>query len=267
MTTERTDTVMLAPDQPAVKQWLLISEFFGPTVQGEGARLGKPSVFLRLGGCNEHCVWCDTAYTWDWTGANGIKYDPRKELRRASFEELGSWLININNTTKVRMLTITGGEPLLQDEAIYEYLKHMRNSYYEWRDANWFVEVETNGTRIPFHSSEYVDCFNVSPKLANSGNSMSLRRNAEALFYFARLAHSDLAVFKFVVTGPSDFEEVNDICNAYGIPSHKVYVMPEGRSEVVLETRMQTIITEAIAAGYNITPRLHVQLWGDKRGR
>src|SRR5438046_5626962 len=61
---------------------LVVSEIFGPTFQGEGPSLGRRCVFLRLGACNLHCRWCDTPYTWDWTGRNGIEYDPRQELRR-----------------------------------------------------------------------------------------------------------------------------------------------------------------------------------------
>src|SRR5260370_42452272 len=65
---------------------LAISEIFGPTFQGEGSSIGRYCYFLRLAGCNQHCAWCDTSYTWDWTGRNGIKYDPKEEVYKYSVE-------------------------------------------------------------------------------------------------------------------------------------------------------------------------------------
>ena len=44
---------------------LRISEIFGPTIQGEGALIGKPTVFVRAGGCDYRCSWCDTLYAVD----------------------------------------------------------------------------------------------------------------------------------------------------------------------------------------------------------
>ena len=42
-----------------------ISEIFGPTIQGEGALIGQPTVFVRTGGCDYRCVWCDTPHAVD----------------------------------------------------------------------------------------------------------------------------------------------------------------------------------------------------------
>jgi len=56
-----------------------INEIFGPTFQGEGQTIGKLSEFVRVSGCNLTCSWCDTPYTWDWKGLNGVVYDPKKE--------------------------------------------------------------------------------------------------------------------------------------------------------------------------------------------
>jgi 7-carboxy-7-deazaguanine synthase len=56
---------------------LVVSEVFGPTIQGEGPHAGQRAAFVRLGGCNLTCTWCDTAYTWD-----ARRYDLRAELHR-----------------------------------------------------------------------------------------------------------------------------------------------------------------------------------------
>ena len=45
-----------------MKQGIRISEIFGPTVQGEGPLIGRPTVFVRTGGCDYRCTWCDTLY-------------------------------------------------------------------------------------------------------------------------------------------------------------------------------------------------------------
>ena len=64
---------------------LLISEIFGPTIQGEGKSIGQTASFIRLGGCNLHCVWCDTPYTWD-----AARYDLREELTKIDIREIAS---------------------------------------------------------------------------------------------------------------------------------------------------------------------------------
>ena len=61
---------------------MIVSEVFGPTVQGEGPSCGRIATFVRLGRCDLRCSWCDTPYTWDWHGHNGVRYDPAQELER-----------------------------------------------------------------------------------------------------------------------------------------------------------------------------------------
>src|SRR5437016_1796340 len=117
---------------------LVVSEIFGPTFQGEGPSLGRRCVFLRLGGCNLHCRWCDTPYTWDWTGRNGVAYEPRKELQPMDPMAVWESLRSLGAET----LVISGGEPMLQQASLLPLLDRTVN-------AEWWVEIETAGTIAP----------------------------------------------------------------------------------------------------------------------
>jgi 7-carboxy-7-deazaguanine synthase len=225
---------------------LLVSEVFGPTIQGEGPSVGRPAAFVRLGGCNLDCSWCDTPYTWDWT-----RYRAADELRRVGVDDVVAQVAAMS----VPMLVVSGGEPLLQQRALLPLL--VAASEHRWR-----VEVETNGTVAPDADvSALVDQFNVSPKLANSGIAPERRLRPDVLRAFQAGAR---AVFKFVVCDASDVAEVRALVDEHGL--EPVYLMPEGVDATTLTARMRDLVGPAVAAGYRLTPRLHILLWGDRRG-
>ena len=136
-------------------------------LQGEGPSAGRPSAFLRLSRCNLACVWCDTAYTWHFAGDNrphrdGIAFD--RAVNQMTVPEAGV-AARIAALGKHR-LVITGGEPLLQAPALARMIPHLPTMH---------IEVETNGTVIPAPALDaLVDQYNVSAKLAHSGNSREL---------------------------------------------------------------------------------------------
>ncbi len=230
---------------------LLVSEVFGPTIQGEGPSLGRRCSFVRLGGCNLHCSWCDTPYTWDWSGRNGVRFDPAQELRQRTIEDVWEDLLQRG----AQMLVISGGEPLLQQDRLLPLLVRAQA-------AGWWVEMETAGTISPTPELvALVDRFNVSPKLANSGNPEAQRLVPAAI---SALRDSGKAAWKFVVVGSADLEEIARLVNAFGL--EPVYVMPEGITEEVLRLRTQAIVEEVLARGWNLTTRLHILLYGNRRG-
>ena len=230
---------------------LAVSEIFGPTLQGEGRNIGMSCFFLRFAGCNLKCSWCDTKYTWDWE-----HYKKEDEIIKMNAEAIYNRLKDLAKGTghKIQALVVTGGEPLLQQGM--------------WRQVTevliregWWVEVETAGTIAPLTGTEYVSQFTVSPKLANSGNIPAKRYQPQALNAFM---NTGKAVFKFVVTSVQDFEEVHKLVDAHDLSP--VYIMPEGTTAENLQKVTELIVPTVIEKGYNFTPRLQVELWGQKRG-
>jgi 7-carboxy-7-deazaguanine synthase len=225
-----------------------VSEVFGPTFQGEGPSAGQRCGFVRLARCNLDCRWCDTPYTWDWS-----RFDPATEIATMTAAEVVDRLAAMAPGRVV----VTGGEPLLQQRALVPLLA----SCAEW---GWPVEVETNGTIRPDPDLvALVDRFNVSPKLANSGVAADRAVRPAALAALAGLGDRGRAVFKFVVTGPGDLDEVA----AFDLPPALVWVMPEGTTAEVVTERLRALADPVLARGWHLTGRLHVLLWGDQRGR
>ena len=126
------------------------------------------------------------------------------------------------------------------------------------------VEIETNGTIVPSLALMGTQItFNVSPKLAHSGVRFSKRIKTPAL---DRL-RARQSVFKFVAAAPSDVNEAALIAKTVGISNDRVWVMPLGATAPEAHTSLAAIAETAIGYGFNISTRLHVDLWGDERGR
>jgi 7-cyano-7-deazaguanosine (preQ0) biosynthesis protein QueE len=225
---------------------LVVSEVFGPTFQGEGPSLGRRAGFLRLGRCNLACTFCDTPYTWDWA-----HHDPAVELHQRTVDDVAGEL----RAMDVPLVVVTGGEPLLQQRHLPPLLEALHALGIE-------VEVETAGTIAPTEDvAALVTRFNVSPKLANSGNPEDRRYRPDVLQAFQATGK---AVFKFVVAEESDFAEVDRIVADNRLTG--VWVMPEGTDAATVATRTAALAEPTRARGWNLTTRLHILVWGDERG-
>lgn len=235
------------------------------TIQGEGVSVGAPAVFIRSSRCNLHCVWCDTDHTWNFEGTpwphekDSVPGYAKHRKADVTFEidpaEAAERVMAFGCSRTV----ITGGEPLLQEKAFLEMIGHIRS-----RQPEHQFEVETNGTRIPspaFH--EAVDQFNVSPKLANAGMPGTLRLNGPALAF---LANSPKTWFKFVVAEPADLKEIESLISSNHIPRQRVLLMPEGRTPSELDRSSIWLAETCRDRGFRFCDRLHIRLWGDKRG-
>ncbi|MGX1301358.1 7-carboxy-7-deazaguanine synthase [Streptomyces albogriseolus] len=230
---------------------LVVREVFGPSVQGEGPSTGRRCSCIRLGGCNLACGWCDTPETWD-----ASRFDLRQTLTRRPVAEILTRALEGDPG----MVFITGGEPLL-----HQHQDGWRSLLGGLILAGTEIEVETNGTQAPtVHTARWVTRFNVSPKLAHAGDPPEKRIRPGALY---ALLETRKAVFKFVVRDLADVHEVQAFTAAHGIPPHLVWVMPEGTDTATLSTRWGEIADPAIAAGFNLSHRLHVAIWGDEKGR
>jgi len=235
------------------------------TIQGEGVGVGLPAVFIRSSLCNLHCIWCDTDHTWNF---EGTPWPHEKDaVPGYAKHRKVDVIVEMDPVTAAERVmaypcdrtVITGGEPLLQEREFLEMVRHIRAS----RPAHAF-EVETNGTRIPspeFH--EAVDQFNVSPKLANASMPESLRLQPAALAFFAR---SPKAWFKFVVATPADLKEVEQVMATGGIQRERVLLMPEGRTAPELDKSAPWLADVCRDHGFRFCDRLHIRIWGDKRG-
>ncbi|HEX2701142.1 MAG TPA: 7-carboxy-7-deazaguanine synthase QueE [Acidimicrobiales bacterium] len=224
---------------------LVVSEVFGPTLQGEGPSAGRSAGFVRLGRCNLACTWCDTSYTWDWD-----RHDPARELTTMGVDAVLAQL----DAMEVDRLVVTGGEPLLQQRHLPPLLEGAK-------ERGWTIELETAGTVAPAAAVELVDRFNVSPKLANSGMAVERRYRPDVLRSFQATGR---AVYKFVASGPADLVEVEAMVAECGLGP--VWVMPEGTDAGTVVARMRELAPHVLARRWNLTPRLHVLLWGDQRG-
>lgn len=230
------------------------------SVQGEGPAIGRPRTFVRLSGCNLHCVWCDTAYTWNWAGTpfahqSSAKFDPSREMIKLSAAETADRIHALPSEGVV----ITGGEPLLQTDAVIEMIDALRQ-----HDHRALIEIETNGSIVPSDALvDRIDYFVVSPKLTHSGNDAAIALKPDALRRFAEM---NAASLKFVCKDASDVSAADAIANQYYFPAQRIYIMPEGTTSETIHARGPTLIDATIAHGFNYSDRLHIHLFGQKRG-
>lgn len=225
-----------------------ISEIFY-SVQGEGTLVGVPSIFVRTSGCNLRCVWCDTPYT-SW------KPEGREMSEAEILAEVASY--------PGRHVVLTGGEPMILESAVSLTRK--------FREADLHVTVETAGTVF---QPVACDLMSISPKLANSTPHTReegrwaqqhdrLRYQPEVL---RRLIGEYDYQLKFVVSSPEDLPEIETMLREIGADRSKVILMPEGTTAQAVQERGRWLAEIAKQKRFRLSPRLHVDLWGDQRGK
>jgi 7-carboxy-7-deazaguanine synthase len=225
-----------------------ISEIFY-SIQGEGRLIGVPSVFIRTSGCNLRCVWCDTPYTsWSPEGEDwSIKEILRKVRKYPS-----------------RYVVITGGEPLLapEIEGLTTALKR----------TGAHITIETAGT---IFKPVACDLVSLSPKLANSTPAQRVGGKFATMHEARRLNFEVITKFlegydcqlKFVVNQREDFKEIPAILKKIRKvdPAH-ILIMAQGRTRPELKAKAGWIVELCKKHGYGFTPRLHIELFGNRRG-
>ncbi|MFQ5828698.1 MAG: 7-carboxy-7-deazaguanine synthase QueE [Candidatus Methylomirabilia bacterium] len=207
------------------------------SIQGEGPTAGMPAVFVRLQGCSVGCQWCDTKYAWDPGGGEEVALEP---------------LVAEALAFPCRRAVVTGGEPL-ESSLLVPLLKQLKVH-------DFTIELETSGVLPP--PSVPVDQWNVSVKLGSSGIDEAKRINPGAIGAFRKLG----AWWKFVVVDASDVAEVLRLAERFALRREHILLMPEGmRQEEILE-RSAWVIEACQAHGFRYSPRLHILLWGARRG-
>lgn len=261
---------------------ILLAEHFY-SIQGEGPTTGIPSVFIRLGGCNLLCgrgpkderlpgTWeCDTIDVW----RNG---------KRTKIDDLIQTLVSQYDFFHLRKphTVITGGEPLLQQEAVEALLEGIFTAGVEI-DACYFPyhEIETNGTILPSRALyHYVRQWNVSPKLSNSGQPKERRINPEALQFFSEVSQQKLTTaypdrfnaadvwFKFVITDPCrNWDEIHDeFILPFNIPFQNIVFMPAASSQEELRRIGPQVVDLCKAHGIRYSSRAQVEIWDKTTG-
>lgn len=231
---------------------LPVVETFGPTIQGEGPYAGRNADFIRLGGCNLSCSWCDTPYSWD-----GQRFDLRAEITPTPVTELIEGVAHRSG-----MVVLTGGEPLLyaKTPAFHALLDGITA-------AGRPIHVETNGTILPPKNvAEQVTVFVVSPKLSNAG--LNTENGTSQLADGWNELPGDAEVYlKVVCETREDVEAAAGLAVQSGIGLERLWAMPQAQDTVTLAARWPDIADAAAAVGANATSRLHLLAWGDQRGR
>jgi organic radical activating enzyme len=230
------------------------------SLQGEGKNQGAPSVFVRTSRCNLYCAWCDTPYTWNWTGTP-FSHDsaPKFDIVAQTIELDVGEVAALVRRFPCRRLVLTGGEPMLQASDCAALARELSAT-----GTRYAVEMETNGTLAPLPELDaVVDQYTVSPKLESSAVERSLRLRSEALSFFAATAKS---VFKFVVASEHDLAQVNEIVAAFAIDPDRVYLMPKASSTEQLLELGPSVAALCLAGGYRFSDRLHIHLFGNRPG-
>jgi 7-carboxy-7-deazaguanine synthase len=237
---------------------VLAEEGFFYTIQGEGKYIGYPTTFVRLSMCNLRCAWenpdgsitkCDTPHT---------SFEPEKVKY-----DVSTLAAQIHNE-KAHHICISGGEPYFQ--------KSVTSLINQLHDMGHFVSLETNGT---IYRESRADFISLSPKLGSSSADPTLgkrhdknRINYDALEQF--ILNHDYQ-FKFVLNSDEDYKEIQDIrlnlLDRTGIDiNDKIWLMPQGITTEQFDAKLLDMAEICKKNGWHLTDRLHIRIWGQKKG-
>lgn len=226
-----------------------LSELFY-SIQGEGKLTGVPSVFIRASGCNLRCSWCDTPYaSWNPEGDDV----PVAEIMRQV------------TTIGAKHVVLTGGEPMIMPD--------VEELCFAIKTAGHHLTIETAATvwkDVPH------DLASLSPKLANSTPTDREQGRFAAAHDRQRLNIPVIQQFidaapdfqlKFVVSGDADLVEIDQLLAKLDRWSPAdVLLMPEGTDAATLGSRTGWLSDVCKKKGFRFCPRLHVLMYGNKRG-
>ena len=220
-----------------------IAEIFY-SLQGEGSLVGVPSVFVRTSGCNLRCSWCDTPYTsWNPEGAEMTVDQILDEVARYP----------------ARYVVVTGGEPMIAPgiESLAAGL----------RESEKHITIETAGTVF---KPVNCDLMSISPKLSNSTPEGPFAAQHERLRIQPEILRSLVSRYayqlKFVIASEGDVAEARNVAGSLGADADHIILMPEGTDAATLHERSLWLADICKQYGYRFSPRLHVDLWGARRG-
>ena len=204
------------------------------SINGEGRRCGQLATFIRFAGCNLNCGYCDTA----WANDRKVAFDPM------TAEEVYAYI----KETQVTNVTLTGGEPLLQQD-MGELLELLS------QDPELYVEIETNGSVLlsKFSDLENPPSFTMDYKLPSSGMERMM-----ALENFDHLTEKDTV--KFVSGSMEDLEKARELINKYKLTEKTSIFISPVFGDIELESIVD-FMQDNQMNGVNMQVQLHKIIW------
>ncbi len=228
-----------------------ISEIFGPTIQGEGALIGQPTVFVRTGGCDYRCTWCDTPHAVD------SKF--RDEWKPMNAEEIFVQVQELSGG-KPLVVSLSGGNPAIQN------LKPLIDL---GKENGYTFALETQGSIAQEWFAD-LDVLTLSPKPPSSG----MNTDWDALDACVKaVGPSTKIALKIVIFDDVDYKYAQDVAARY--PKLPLYLQPGNHfSEKApdMDALMERMrwLTEKVTSdewfSATVLPQLHVLMWGNQRG-
>ena len=232
---------------------LRIAEIFGPTIQGEGSLIGEPTVFVRAGGCDYRCSWCDSLHAVDSVF--------RAEWKAMTNEEIWTEVKHLSGDTPL-VVSLSGGNPAIQDFSDLIALG---------KAENYRFACETQGSVAREWFSD-LDTLVLSPKPPSSGESVDWTLFEDCI---SAAKNGPNVVMKIVIFDDVDYAWAKEAASRF--PDLPLYLQP-GNSQVDPETpvapedvtdRLLWLVEKATADKWyrpRMLPQLHVLLWGNKPG-
>ncbi len=229
---------------------ITICEIFGPTIQGEGSLIGQPTVFVRTGGCDYRCRWCDTAYAVD----AGF----RRQWTEMTAAEILAQVGNLSGGQPL-LVSLSGGNPALQP---LDGLIRLGKA------EGYRFAMETQGSVAkPWFAS--LEVLTLSPKPPSSG----MKTDWQQLEDCVAAAGKAAVTLKLVVFDEDDYQFARQVAARF--PQLPVYLQPCNVSTPTEESgamlaRLHWLVTRILADSWyeaRVLPQLHVLLWGNQRGR
>lgn len=233
-----------------------VMELFGPTLQGEGPQQGRPAYFVRFGGCDFRCAWCDSMHAVDPASV-------RAGARRLSADEIVQELASLQGGPD--LVVISGGNPALLD------LAPLIGAL---RDRGFSIAVETQGSRWrPWLGT--VGRLVVSPKGPSSGMDGTSARNALAAFLDEAAAAGVPTSLKVVIFDDADLEYARRIARSHD--DFELFLSvgtDQALDDQTTVARMlerlhwlsEIVASDSVFKHSRVGAQQHVLTWGTKKG-
>lgn len=237
-------------------------EIFGPTIQGEGMVVGRKTMFVRTGGCDYGCAWCDSAFTWngEQKATMMLASDVFLELAKLGTVE-GSDNLNFNH------VTISGGNPALIGEPMADLVDMLHQHGIQ-------VGLETQGSFWKDWMYN-IDDLTISPKPPSSKMVTNWEKLDDIVDKLQK--HNTNYTLKVVIFDDEDFEYAKKVYNRYKDNDRVFYVSvgnEDAKSEGSISGRLLQkldwlwgkVIADPDCNDWRPLPQLHTLVWDNKRG-